>query len=79
MCTIPDICYKVGLVCRYQVKSGRKYWIAIKRIMDYLKGNSDYSLFYQGGDTHLIGYIYADWGNDLDERKSTLGYVFIPT
>jgi hypothetical protein len=24
-----------------------------------------------------MGYAYADWGGDLDERKSTSGYVFL--
>ena len=26
---------------------------------------------------HLIGYSDADWGGDLDERKSTSGYAFL--
>jgi hypothetical protein len=25
----------------------------------------------------LVGYSDADWGNDLDERKSTSGYAFL--
>ena len=43
----------------------------IKRILRYLKGIADYSLCYQGNDLHLICYIDADWGGDLDERKLT--------
>ena len=26
---------------------------------------------------YLIGYTDADWGGNLDERKSTSGYVFL--
>jgi len=33
-------------------------------------------LCYQGGDLKLRGYSDADWGGDLDESKSTSGYVF---
>ena len=30
-----------------------------------------------GGDLRLKGYSDADWADDRDERKSTLGYAFI--
>jgi len=36
----------------------------------------DLVLCYQGGDLKLRGYSDADWGGDLDESKSTSGYVF---
>ncbi|XP_042972976.1 uncharacterized protein LOC122304776 [Carya illinoinensis] len=45
--------------------------------MRYLKGTADYVLCYQGSDLQLRGYSDADWGSDLDERKSTTGYVFL--
>ena len=37
----------------------------------------DYRLCYQGQDLQLKGYTDVDWGDDLDERKSTLSYVFL--
>ena len=37
MCTRPDICYAVGLVSRYQSNPDQKHWMAIKRILRYLK------------------------------------------
>jgi transposase InsO family protein len=77
MCTRPDICYAVGMVSRYQSDPGQAHWKAVKRILRYLKGTAGYSLCYQGGDMQLRGYTDADWGGDLDERKSTSGYVFL--
>ena len=77
MCTRPDICYAVGLVSRYQSNPGKKHWMAVKRILRYLKGTMDYSLCYQGSDLRLTGYTDADWAGDLDERRSTSGYVFL--
>ncbi|KAG2705909.1 hypothetical protein I3760_05G078600 [Carya illinoinensis] len=77
MCTRPDICYAVGLVSRFQSNPGLAHWKAVKRIMRYLKGTADYVLCYQGSDLQLKGYSDADWGNDLDERKSTTGYAFL--
>ncbi|GMP98267.1 hypothetical protein CsSME_00046221 [Camellia sinensis var. sinensis] len=40
-------------------------------------GTADYTLCYQSSDLHLVGYCDADWGGDLDERKSTSGYAFM--
>ena len=47
----------------------------------YLSGTSDYGLCYQGRpgldkflDIH--GFVNADWAGDLDQRRSTSGYVF---
>ena len=67
MCTRQNICFDVGLVSRYQSNPGRKHWNVVKRILVYLKGIVDYSLCYQGGELHLIGYIDTDWGGDLDD------------
>ena len=77
MCTRPDICYAVGLVSRFQSNPGLAHWKAVKRILRYLKGTADYVLCYQGSDLRMIGYSDADWGSDLDERKSTSGYAFL--
>ena len=77
MCTRPDICYAVGLVSRYQSNPGYKHLNAVKRILTYLKATADYALCYQGGDMRLVGYTDADWGGDIDERKSTSGYAFL--
>ena len=67
MCTRPDICYVVGLVSQFQSNPSQKHWMAVKRILRYLKGTSDYMLCYQGKkDLRLIGYSDADWGGDVD-------------
>ena len=34
-------------------------------------------LCYQALDLRLVGYNDADWGSDLDQRKSTSGYIFL--
>ena len=77
LCIRPDICYAIGLVSRYQSNPGEAHWKAVKRILRYLKGTMDYSLCYQGKDLLLRGYTDADWAGDVDERKSTSGFVFL--
>eukprot|EP00253_Pinus_taeda_P007307 PITA_07307 len=56
------------------------YASAVGSLM-YLRGTSDYGLCYQGRpgldrvlDIH--GFVDADWAGDLDQRRSTSGYVF---
>ncbi|XP_060190827.1 secreted RxLR effector protein 161-like [Lycium barbarum] len=78
VCTRPDICQPVGLVIKYQTDPGLTHWQEVKRIMRYLKGTANYALCYQGDkDLRLVGYNDANHGGDLDERKSTSGYVFL--
>ena len=75
MCTLPNICHYVRLV--FQYKPGPKHEMAVKRILRYLKGTSDYVLCNQGKDLFLVGYIDVDWEGDLDQRKSTSRYAFL--
>ena len=53
----------------------------MKRVFRYLRGTSDYGLCYQGRlglnrvlDIH--GFVVVDWAGDMDQRRSTSGYVF---
>jgi hypothetical protein len=76
-CTRPDIAFAVSAVSRYCSNYGSSHWIAVKRIMRYLKGTADYRLKLGGSRQAILsGYCDADWAGDLDERKSTTGYAF---
>ena len=56
------------------------YWTAIKRIFRYLVGIVDCGLAYTpDSPKHCIGYSGVDWGGDLDDRRSTSGYVSLIT
>ncbi|KAL0286172.1 UNVERIFIED_CONTAM: Retrovirus-related Pol polyprotein from transposon TNT 1-94 [Sesamum calycinum] len=77
MCTRPDLCFAVGMVSRYQSNPGPDHWVAVKRILRYLKGTSNLALCYHGGSLRLVGYSDADGSADRDERKSTSGYAFL--
>ncbi|GKV38841.1 hypothetical protein SLEP1_g46706 [Rubroshorea leprosula] len=49
-----------------------------KRILRYLCGTTDFGLFYKKGDqTDLAGFTDSDYAGDLDDRKSTSGFVFM--
>ncbi|WZZ79037.1 hypothetical protein YC2023_099609 [Brassica napus] len=48
---------------------------AAKRI--YIKSTINFGLYYSISDDYkLVGYSDSDWGGDVDDRKSTSGFVF---
>ena len=48
-----------------------------KRILRYIKGTTNFDLYYTvSNDYKLLGYSDSDWGGDIDDRKSTSGFVF---
>ena len=53
---------------------------AAKRVLRYLKGTINLGVFYcKKGDGELKAYTDSDYAGDLDERRSTSGYVFLLT
>ena len=53
----------------------------MKQAFKYLRGSSDYGLCYQGRPRFermldIRGFVDAEWAGDLDQRRSTSGYVF---
>ena len=75
--TRPDIMFAVGLVSRYMEEPRQEHFKAAKRILRYVRGSIDQGLFYAHcEDPRLVGYTDNDYGGDLDERKSTSGYMF---
>jgi hypothetical protein len=64
-------------VSRYMEEPKMTHWKVIKRILRYVKGILSHDLFYSHtNEFDLVGYSYSDWSGDLDDRKSTSGFVF---
>lgn len=75
--TRPDISYAVSSVAKFSAQPTKVHWSAVKRILRYLRGTPDYGLaFSLDSCGKCVGYSDADWGGDLDDRKSTSGYIF---
>ena len=77
MCTHLDICYVVGLVRRFQSNPDLAHWKAVKRVLQYFKGTTNYMLCYQALDWRLVSYSDGDYGGDLEHRKLTSTYAFL--
>jgi hypothetical protein len=75
--TRPDICHVVGLVSRYQSNLGKTHWKAVKHIFRYLQGTKNMGLCFGIRDIEIVGFTDADFAGDIDDRKSTSGYVFL--
>jgi len=75
--TRPDIANAVGEVSRFNSNYGKQHWAAVKRIMRYIKGTASMGIiFSKDHGSSISGYSDANYATDIDERKSTSGYVF---
>ena len=74
--TRPDIQYAVGACSRFCAAPNESHMTAAKRILRYLKGTQDLGVVFRPEKVPLVGYADADYAGDIDDRKSTSGYVF---
>lgn len=76
--TRPDIMHAVSLISRYVENPTEIHLLVAKRMFRYLKGTTDFGIWYKSGsDSSLIGFSDSDYAGDIDDRKSTSGFVFI--
>ncbi|XP_016168759.1 uncharacterized protein LOC107611334 [Arachis ipaensis] len=73
--TCPDLSYAINRVSQFMHHPTILHWKAVKRILRYLKNTVDKGLvFNKSTDFRLLGFADADWGGDVDDRKSISGY-----
>ena len=73
----PDLSFAVANAARFCSNPTKEHWMSVKRIFRYIKGTINYGLLYKkDGNCDLVGYADADWAGDVNDRKSTSGYVF---
>jgi len=76
--TRPDIMFVVNLLSRYLAHPTELHLQAVKRVLRYIKGTLSYGIFYkQSGDVELVAYTDNDHAGDLEDRKSTSGFLFV--
>lgn len=75
--TRPDIAYAVGVLCRFNSSYGPEHWKAVKHLLRYLKGTIDLRLQYSPSNSSSLFSTYcdADLGGNIDNSRSTSGYV----
>ncbi|KAA0048402.1 gag-pol polyprotein [Cucumis melo var. makuwa] len=67
----PDIAYAVGICARYQADPWITHLKAVKRILKYVHGTSDFRMMYSYDTTPtLVGYYDADWAGLANDHKT---------
>jgi Reverse transcriptase (RNA-dependent DNA polymerase) len=76
--TRPDIMFSVNYLSRFQDSPTEQMWKYLIRILRYLKTTASLRLMYrrEASEQGLCGYSDADFGADINDRKSVSGYVF---
>ena len=78
----PDIAFAVSKLCQFNSNPTHTHFKAAKWVLRYVIYTRHYSLKYSCGtnkyhELKLIGYTDSDYGSNLIDRKSTMGYVFV--
>jgi hypothetical protein len=81
VCTRLDLAHVVSVVSKCMANPGKQHWNTVKWIFRYLKGTTDYGITFvrQKSDLSVVGYVDTDYAEDLDDKRSTTGYVFALT
>lgn len=76
--TKPEIAFAVNLACQHMHSPKYSHFVAVKRILRYIKGSINQGLVFSPGPLHLTAYSDADWAGSPLDRRSTTGFcVFL--
>ena len=78
VCTRPDIAFVVVVLGRFMSNHGLIHYQAVKKVFRYLQGTKDHILTYQRTNSlDIVGYTNANFKGYVDNKKSTIGYIFV--
>jgi len=65
------------VLSRYQVTANEKLFLALKRVLRYIKRTLHLKMKIDtSSNVEICGYVDSDWGGDTVDRKSTSGFIF---
>ena len=78
--TRPDLAYSVGIVSRFMEAPTTEHWAAVKHILRYIKGTTNFGCVYlrekKKEMVELLGYSDSDLAGDVDDRKIISGLTY---
>jgi hypothetical protein len=74
----PDISFAVSKLSQFLNDPTETHTTAARHVLRYLKGTIHYCITYgRALNLNILGYADADWGSDINDRKSFTGYIFM--
>lgn len=71
----PEISFTINKVCQFISNPLDTHWVAVKRILRYLKGSISHGLHLKptisGRPLSIRALCYVDWVFDVDDHRST--------
>jgi hypothetical protein len=76
--TRPDLAYSVGIVSCYIEAPTAEHWAAVKHILRYIRGTTNFGVVYlkKKGKVKILGYSDSEMAGDVDDGKSTSGVAY---
>ena len=57
VCTRPNISHAIGVVSKYMANTGKEHWNAVKWVLQYLRGTSDYCITFNRTSDSICGFV----------------------
>ena len=76
-CTRPDIYYAVVKLSQFNNCFNSTHWNQLMHLLCYLKATENDGLVLSPGDLRIRTYTDADWGGNIDNRRSTSGILIL--
>jgi hypothetical protein len=71
----PGMAFSVNEVSQFMQSPSSSHWVAVKRILRYLKGTLSHGITLKLATSFILhAYSDADWADSLDDCKSTTGF-----
>ena len=74
--THPNLSFVVDLISQFSQEPHECHLQATRCSLHYIQGTLMYGIHYTLGTPHIVGYANLDWAGDVDDLKSTFGFVF---
>jgi hypothetical protein len=80
--TLPQLAFAIQKLSQFSSNPSAEHLTALKRVFRYLAYVRDQNLGLTYGGKEkwpedIVGYSDSDWASDLDDRRSTSGFVFM--
>ncbi len=67
----------MGVLSKYMSEPTVAHWQAAKGLMRYVASTREQGIVFRRAPGIVLGYCDADYAGDLDNRRSTTGFVYL--